>query len=109
MGGAVDLGFTPAVLTPGYHMPPWRAPILLSLNRSSDGRLGSPSVLSRKFVAEVGEASALLARRDDEGLASALIRGGATPPAAWRAAEFGDELPTQDTRPEHQNRPDMDP
>ncbi len=28
-GRAADLGFPPAVLTPGYHMPPWRAPILL--------------------------------------------------------------------------------
>jgi len=57
----------------------------------------STSVLSQKSLAKVGERSAALARRDDEGLA-ALIRGGATPPGAWRPAEFDKGLLGQDTR-----------
>ena len=48
MGGAADLGFTPAVLTPGYHMPPWRAPILLFAQ--SELRWTIPAILPRCSV-----------------------------------------------------------
>lgn len=58
----------------------------------------SASVPSGKFVVEIGESSALPARRADEEYRG-VFRAGATPPGAGRAGEIGDEFPARDTRP----------
>ncbi len=58
--------------------------------------LESPSVPSQKFVAYIGELSAALARRADDGI-SGIFRGGPTPPASSRADEICNELLRRDT------------
>ena len=54
------------------------------------------SASSQKFVAYIGELSAAMARRADDGI-SGIFRGGPTPPASSRAAKICDEFLGRDT------------
>jgi hypothetical protein len=58
--------------------------------------MGSASVPSQKLVVYIGELSAALARRADDGI-SGIFRGGPMPPASSRADEICNELLGRDT------------
>ena len=58
------------------------------------------SVLHQKFLADFGEAAAVLARRTDDGIPG-VLRGGPTKPVASGAGEMGKELLAQDTSPDY--------
>ncbi len=69
--------------------------VLDALAREKSGRWLS-SVPSQKLVAYIGEQSAALARRADDGI-SGIFRGGPTPPASARAGEICNEFLGRDT------------
>jgi len=55
-----------------------------------------PDIPSQRFVVYIGELSATMARRADDGI-SGIFRGGPTPPVPSRATEIGNEPLRPDT------------